>query len=190
MQINSAEYYRSVLLSTDLPEYPLPQFAFIGRSNVGKSSFINCIASQKDLARSGSTPGVTKKVNLFLVNRKFYFADLPGYGYAKLSLQERKKLEQLIFWYLAEPKNDFRKIFLLVDSRHGLTPNDADVVEFLHGHGLPTVIIASKVDKLKNKDRATQLRNLKNSLPEGFTIIPFSAETNEGKQAVLEQISL
>ncbi len=190
MQINSAEYFRSILLPSDLPEYPLPQFAFIGRSNVGKSSFINTITSQKDLARSGATPGVTKKVNLFLINRKIYFADLPGYGYAKLSLQERKKLEELIFWYLGEATNDFKKIFLLVDSRHGLTPNDADVVNFLHGHGLPTVIIASKVDKLKNKDRAIKLRNLQNSLPEGFTIIPFSAETNEGKQAVLEAIKL
>lgn len=190
MHINSAEYFRSILLEQDLPEYPLPQFAFIGRSNVGKSSFINCITNQKDLARHGATPGVTRKVNLFLVNRKFYFADLPGYGYAKLSLVERKKIEQLIFWYLGEPKNDFRKIFLLVDSRHGLTPNDADVVEFLHGHGLPTVIIASKVDKLKNKDRTIQLRNLQSSLPQGFTVIPFSAETNEGKQAVLDQISL
>ena len=190
MHINSAEYFRSIIGPQDLPEYQLPQFAFIGRSNVGKSSFINSITGQKNLCRSGSTPGVTKKVNLFLVNRKCFFADLPGYGYAKLSIHERKKLEELIFWYLGETNNEFKQIFLLVDSKIGLTSNDADVVEFLYGKGLPTIIIASKVDKLKNKDRTIKLRNLQSSLPEGLRVIPFSAETNEGKKEVLEAINL
>lgn len=190
MSINTAVYFRSIVGPNDLPEEQYPQYAFIGRSNVGKSSFINTITNQSKLARSGSTPGVTKKVNLFLVNRKNFFADLPGYGYAKVSLKARKELEELIFWYLGEEHNNFKTIFLLVDSRLGLTANDADVVEFLYNKGLPTVIIASKVDKLKNKDRTMALRNLKTSLPEGFTVIPFSAQTGEGKKEVLAHMGL
>ena len=190
MFIKSAEYYRSIAQSNDLPEDLLPQFAFIGRSNVGKSSFINTITGQKNLCRSGSTPGVTKKVNLFLINRQCFFADLPGYGYAKLSFQERQKLEDLIFWYLGEKNHHFQKIFLLIDSKIGLTEQDEDVINFLHQLKLPTIIIASKIDKLKNQQRTIQLRNLQNTLPEGFKIIPFSSQTTEGKKAVLAEINL
>ena len=186
MSINTATYLRSIMIPDDLPEDQLPQFAFFGRSNVGKSSFINTITNQHKLARSGSTPGVTKKVNLFLINRKFYFADLPGYGYAKMSIKDRKVLEDLIFWYLAERHNKFQAICLLVDARIGPTSNDLDVIEFLYEQKLNTVVIASKIDKLKQSERAKHLKAIHGQIPAHISVIPFSSTTGEGKKEVLK----
>jgi len=179
-----AEYLRSITGPADLPEDEFPQFAFIGRSNVGKSSFINAITGISNLCRSGSTPGVTKKVNLFLINKKFYFADLPGYGYAKLSYKERKELEKLIFWYLSEPLNHFQRIFFLIDAQVGPTSNDQDVLKYLLEAGLPTTLILSKTDKLKNSEKTRQINQIKQQIPPHFPIVPFSVKTGEGKKDV------
>jgi GTP-binding protein len=185
-----AEYLRSISLPSALPQDNLPQFAFIGRSNVGKSSFINTVTGISNLCRSGSTPGVTKKVNLFLVNRKYYFADLPGYGYAKMSLKERRELEKLIFWYLSERQNQFRQIFLLIDAQIGPTPNDLDVMEFLLQQGLPATIVASKIDKLKPSEKNRQIQNIRSQLPPHFNLIPFSSHSGEGKKEILKTLGI
>jgi len=189
MNIQSAVYLKSLVPGASLPERNLPVFAFIGRSNAGKSSFINTITNQKNLARSGSTPGVTQKVNLFMVNKKCYFADLPGYGYAKLSRHERKALEEIIFWYLSHTEIKFQQIFLLIDSRVGPTDSDVEMIDFLNHHHLPLIIIATKIDKLKSSERSAQLKKITTSIP-GHQIIPFSSHNGEGKKEVLELMTL
>jgi GTP-binding protein len=189
MKITSATYARSIIQESDLPEDQLPQYAFIGRSNVGKSSFLNAITNLKNLGRTGSRPGLTQKVNLFLINKKIYFADLPGYGYAKASKTQQKTLANLIFWYLEHPDNQFREIFLLIDSKVGPTPLDLEVIDFLDEKSLPFQIIASKVDQLKNSERARALKNIQIAVGD-HNIIPFSSHTKEGQKTVLELIQL
>lgn len=188
MNIKSAKYFRSILSESDFPQESLPQFAFIGRSNVGKSSFINTITGQKDLCRSGSTPGVTQKVNLFLINNDIYFADLPGYGYAKMMRGERKKLEDTIFWYLQNPRNQFKQIFLLIDGEIGPTSSDLEVLDFLDQQNLPTTIIASKIDKLKAARQAQGIKKAMIMMP-NHEIIPFSSKTGVGKKTVQDRIT-
>lgn len=167
-----------------LSEPELPQFAFIGRSNVGKSSFINSVTATKNLCRSGSTPGLTRTVNLFLINRKIIFADLPGYGYAKMSIPERKKLEQIIFWYLGESNTSFKQIFLLIDSKIGPQPSDLEVLQFLNQKGLPTTIVATKIDRLRSSERAAAIKKITQAIPSHPTI-PYSSENGEGRQQIL-----
>lgn len=187
MKINTAIYLRSILQESDLPEDQLPQYAFIGRSNVGKSSFLNAITGLKNLGRTGSRPGLTQKVNLFLVNKKIYFADLPGYGYAKASKTQQKVLSELIFWYLQHPDNQFRQIFLLIDSKVGPTPLDLEVIDFLDQGNLPFQIIASKIDQVKSSQRVKALKNIQISAAE-HSVIPFSSHTKEGLKTVLALI--
>jgi GTP-binding protein len=184
MSIQSTQYLTSVVPGADLPRENHPVFAFIGRSNSGKSSFLNCITNQKGLARSGATPGVTRKVNLYLVNKKYFFADLPGYGYAKMSRQDRNTLEKLIFWYLGNTELKFKNIFLLLDSRVGPTDDDLDIIDFLNSQNLPLTIIASKIDKLKSSEKQTQLKSIAANIP-NHQIIPFSSVTAEGKKEVI-----
>lgn len=187
MKINTATYARSIVQESDLPEDQLPQYAFIGRSNVGKSSFLNAVTGLKNLGRTGSRPGLTQKVNLFLINKKTYFADLPGYGYAKASKTQQKVLTSLIFWYLQNPENQFKQIFLLVDSKVGPTPLDLEVIDFLDQSQLPFQIIASKIDQLKNSERSRALKNIQIAVGE-HNIIPFSSHTKEGLRTVLDLI--
>lgn len=189
MSIFSAEYFKSFVPGATLPSENYPIYAFIGRSNAGKSSFINTITGQKSLARSGATPGVTKKVNLFLINKKYFFADLPGYGYSKMSRQDRNTLEKLIFWFLSHPEMNFQQIFLLIDCRVGPTADDLDIIEFLNQNHLPLTIIASKVDKLKPSQKHQQLKKLSLAVPK-HQIIPFSAVTGEGKKEIIDVMNL
>ncbi len=185
MPINSALFKRGITKESDLPEEPKPIIAIIGRSNVGKSSFINTITSQKKLARTGSRPGVTQQINFFLINKRYYLADLPGYGYAKLSKQARKQLEELIFWFLHTQKAHIDTVIQLIDSKVGPTKDDQEVIEFLHANNLPVIFVASKTDKIKSSQKSILQKNLHNLLPEA-PIIPFSIVTNEGKKQVLQ----
>lgn len=192
--IKSAQLFTSigtskVLPNSDLDKNKYPLFAFIGRSNVGKSSFINSITGVKDLCRSGASPGVTKTVNLFLVNNKILFADLPGYGYAKMSIPERKKLEDLIFWYLGNPENSFNQIFLLVDGKIGPQPSDLEVLQFLNQKQLPTTIIATKFDRLKSSEKAGALKKITSQI-RNHNVIAYSSVTGEGRQDVYKTLEL
>lgn len=192
--IKSAQLFTSigtskVLPNSDLDKDKYPLFAFIGRSNVGKSSFINSITGVKDLCRSGASPGVTKTVNLFLVNNKVLFADLPGYGYAKMSIPERKKLEDLIFWYLGNPENNFNQIFLLVDGKIGPQPSDLEVLQFLNQKQLPTTIIATKFDRLKSSEKAGALKKITSQI-RNHNVIAYSSVTGEGRQDVYKTLEL
>lgn len=195
MNINSAQFILGITqeqsLSQGLVEENFPHFAVIGRSNVGKSSFINTITNKKDLAYSGSRPGVTQQINLFLLNRKIYLDDMPGYGYAKISFKERKKLEDLIFWYFKPAKENgagvnLVKVFQLVDALVGPTQLDLMMGEFLINQKFKTIIVANKIDKIKQSQIHRSLTNIKN-LFHGMKVIPFSSKTGEGKKEILKE---
>jgi GTP-binding protein len=189
MSIKSASYLKSVVPGASLPYEKYPVYAFIGRSNVGKSSFINAVTQQKNLCRSGSTPGVTRKVNLYLINKNRLFADLPGYGFSKLSIVERKKLLELIFWYLENQENDFRQIYLLIDAKIGPTEQDLEIIDYLIQRALPLNIVLSKIDKLTHSQKINAQRELAAKFP-GFKILPFSAHSREGLKEILQNLDL
>lgn len=189
MEIKQASFIKSIAGPEGLLEDVLPQIAFIGRSNVGKSSLINHLTKTPNLCRTGSRPGVTVTVNLFLINKKYYLADLPGYGYAKMGFKDRKTLERMIFWYLTDTHNQFHKILLLIDGQVGPTANDFDILNFLIDQQLPFAIVATKIDKLKPSQKAQQLKKLQQELG-NFPIIPYSAAKNIGRSDLLKEINL
>ncbi len=157
-RIIKSEFIISAVSQNQYPEDKKDEFAFIGRSNVGKSSLINSLCARKKLAKISSTPGKTKTVNFYLINDSFYFVDLPGYGYAKLSKTERANLGKVIDEYF-KYTNNLKMIFLLIDVRHDPTSDDKLMIEWIKFYKLPYKIIGTKVDKIKKSDI---LRNIKN----------------------------
>ena len=170
----------------------LPQIAFSGRSNVGKSSLINTLLNRKSMARVSSSPGKTITVNFYDVDNKLFLVDLPGYGYAKRTLEDKKKWSALVDGYFTKnPNLDLLKLVVqLVDSRIGLTNDDRDMVEFLNQANLPYIVVATKTDKLNKTEREKAVYNLVNdpSLLPGTQIILFSSESKEGKNDVWDAI--
>ena len=171
---------------------PLPQIAFSGRSNVGKSSLINTLLNRKSMARVSSSPGKTITINFYDVDSKLYLVDLPGYGYAKRTLEDKKKWSMLVDGYFtANPNLDLLTLVCqLVDSRVGLTKDDCDMVSFLNEMDLPYVIIATKTDKLNKTEREKAVKSLVSNpiLRPGTQIILFSSESKEGKNDVWDAI--
>lgn len=152
MEIKSAQFVTSVVDDQALLHDGRAQIAFIGRSNVGKSSLMNMLMERKALVKSSSTPGKTRQVNFFLVNDDTYFVDLPGYGYAKLGRSEREELKDLIVWYLTETPRDNRTVVLVTDAKVGVTDIDMQMIELLQSEGIPFILVANKIDKLNQKD--------------------------------------
>ncbi len=186
MKIDSAELARAAYRKEDLVVDELPQVAFIGRSNVGKSSLMNALLGRKGLARTSSTPGRTRSVNYFLVNRRFYFVDLPGYGYAKAGKQERQGWADLIDAYFRDAARPERRervlVVQLVDSKVGVTRLDEEAHEYLRGFRLETTVVATKVDRLKSNERPRALAAVGRALGlagEGGAVA-VSAQTAEG----------
>ncbi len=160
------------------------QIAFVGRSNVGKSSVINSLVQQK-LARSSKAPGKTKHLDFFLINNKVYFVDLPGYGFAHTSSQERERYRKMMMWYV-EYANIQRRLFVhIVDSFVGLTEFDRQMVEYLSKIGVPFIIIANKIDKVPNQERTAHLEEIAKICQSEY-VIPYSAKTHEGRINVLK----
>ena len=188
MKIKKVELYKTVYVPEDLPQTPYREVAFVGRSNVGKSSLLNTLANNFKLAKVSSEPGKTRSINFYLVNNKFFMVDLPGYGFAKVSFKEQKRWRELIENYLKE-RDTLKGVFLLVDSRVGPTEKDRQMKDWLDFFGIPYVVVATKVDKLKSSER----QKLKKKIEEGFgdkdfRIIPFSSKTREGRVEVLKEI--
>jgi GTP-binding protein len=188
MKIKKIELYKTVYVPEDLPQTPYREVAFVGRSNVGKSSLLNTLANNFKLAKVSSEPGKTRSINFYLVNNKFFMVDLPGYGFAKVSFKKQKRWRELIENYLKE-RDTLKGVFLLVDSRIGPTEKDRQMKDWLDFFGIPYVIVATKVDKLKSSER----QKLKKKIEEGFgnkdlRIIPFSSKTREGRVEVLKEI--
>lgn len=176
---------------TQTPKDGLPEFAFIGRSNVGKSSLINMLTNRKFLAKVSNTPGKTQLINYFKINESWYLVDLPGYGYAKLSKSKRKEFESMIENYLIK-KETIVCTFILIDSRHDLQQIDLEFVNWCGASGLPICIIYTKLDKLRPSEKVGNIKRLEKSLLEHWESLPASfvssAETREGGEEILHYI--
>jgi GTP-binding protein len=194
MKILSAEFVKSCDRPDQFPQDRLPAVAFIGRSNVGKSSLINSLLRRKGLARVSRTPGKTQLINIFLVTtddpriRKFYAVDLPGYGYAKVSKTVRAGWQPMIEQYLTGHE-DLRGVMLLVDSR-GTERQDAEAVAWLIRSGIPVLLVATKSDKLTRNERAGCLAALRDAfgLPEEADVVAYSSVTHEGRDELWQAI--
>ena len=175
--------------TSKLPEFDVPEIAFAGKSNVGKSSLINGLMNRKSLARTSSSPGKTQTINFYDINGELHFVDLPGYGYAKVSRTEKEKWGRMIERYLRSSKS-LKCVFLLVDIRHNPSANDVMMKEWIDAVGLKCAIIATKSDKIKRSQLNKQLSAIRKglSLPQDAKIFSFSALKKTGKEEILEYI--
>lgn len=171
------------------PENTLPEVAFVGRSNVGKSSLLNILVNRKNLARTGGTPGKTRQINFFNIDDTIYFVDLPGYGYAKVSKQEKESWGKLAETYLTT-RNQLKLILMLVDIRHKPTADDKLMFEWIMASGIKAAIVATKLDKIKNSERKSKLLTIRQELglEDEIKIIPFSALKRVGIEELWELI--
>ncbi|MBP1968816.1 GTP-binding protein [Virgibacillus natechei] len=182
MKVNNAEIVISAVSSKQYPNDRLPEIALAGRSNVGKSSFINKLINRKNLARTSSTPGKTQTLNFYKLNNAFYFVDVPGYGYAKVSKKEREKWGGMMEEYF-QSRDTLKITVLITDVRHEPTQDDIQMYEFLKHFELPVLVVATKMDKIPKSKRTQYLKRTKETLevdPEDY-VLPFSSETAEGK---------
>lgn len=176
-------------ITSKLPENQLPEIAFAGKSNVGKSSLINGLMNRKSLARTSSQPGKTQTINFYNINEALYFVDLPGYGYAKVSESIKEKWGKMIENYLHRSKQ-LRAVFLLIDIRHEPSANDRNMYEWIQYNGYEPVIIATKLDKINRSQRTKHIKMIREGLgmsKEGL-IFPFSAVTKDGRDEIWEYI--
>ncbi len=181
MKITSVEFKKAILNLKDAPKDRKPEIAFAGKSNVGKSSLLNALFNRRNLAKTSNTPGKTRTINFFEVNGKFYFVDLPGYGYAEVSKELQEKWGELMFEYLTG-RETLKLMVVLIDSRHGPNERDIQLIDFLDEQQIPTLLVATKIDKLSNSQRRPHLEMIRKSLnlDEDAIILPFSAVTKEG----------
>ena len=172
-------------ITSKLPDNLLPEFAFAGKSNVGKSSLINGLMNRKSYARTSSQPGKTQTINFYNINEQLYFVDLPGYGYAKVSMELRAKWGKMIERYLKKSEQ-LKLIFLLVDIRHEPSENDRDMYDWIVHNGFQPIVIATKLDKINRSQIAKQTKLIRTCLkmPKEGILIPFSAETKQGRDEI------
>ena len=176
-------------ITSKLPENTLPEVAFAGKSNVGKSSMINALMNRKSYAKTSSQPGKTQTINFYNINEVFYCVDLPGYGYAKTSVETRQKWGKMIEKYLKTSKQ-LRQVFLLIDIRHKPSENDRIMYGWIEYQGYSPIIIATKLDKINRSQIQKQIKIVREGLgmPSDGLIIPFSAETKQGLDKLWEVI--
>ena len=176
-------------ITSKLPDNQLPEIAFAGKSNVGKSSLINALMNRKSYARTSATPGKPQTINFYNINEEMYLVDLPGYGYAKVSEQEKIKWGQLIERYLHGSKQ-LKAVFLLIDIRHAPSANDKMMYHWIVEMGFHPIIIATKLDKIKRSQIQKQIKIVKQGLElmPGTVVIPFSAETKQGRDEIWELV--
>lgn len=188
MNLNNAEFLISAASTRDFPKNRLPEIAFAGKSNVGKSSVINRILNRKNFARVGERPGKTIHVNYFTIDETCYFVDLPGYGYAKVSQAEKERWGKLMEDYFAASRIDLG--ILIVDARHAPTNNDVTMANWFLESGCPFVVVANKLDKLKKSEVQPNLQTIREDLelPDDCPVIPFSAEKGTGRDDLLRLI--
>ena len=188
MNLHNVEFLISAARPTDFPQSRLPEIAFAGKSNVGKSSVINRLLNRKNFARVGEMPGKTIHVNYFTVDNACYFVDLPGYGYAQVSQKEKERWGKLMEDYFAANRIDLG--VMIVDCRHAPTNNDITMARWFLDSGCPFVVVANKLDKVKKSQLAGNLQIIQEDLelPEDCPIIPFSAEKGNGKEELLRMI--
>ncbi len=190
MIIKTVELETVCGITSKLPENIKPEFAFAGKSNVGKSSLINALMNRKSFARTSSQPGKTQTINFYNINDAFYYVDLPGYGYAKVALEVKAKWGKMIENYLHKSPM-LRCIFLLVDIRHEPSVNDKTMYDWIVHNGFHPVIVATKLDKIKRSQVSKAVKTLRTGLGLGpdEIVIPFSAETKQGREEIWDMIS-
>lgn len=188
MNLHNVEFLISAASNRDFPKNRLPEIAFAGKSNVGKSSVINRVLNRKNFARVGEKPGKTIHVNYFTIDQKCYFVDLPGYGYAKVSQAEKDRWGKLMESYFAADRIDLG--ILIVDARHAPTNNDITMARWFLDSGCPFVVVANKLDKLKKSEIAPNMQTIRQDLElhDGCEIIPFSAEKGIGRDELIRKI--
>ena len=189
MKIESVELKNIAVRESQYPEEVLPEFLLVGRSNVGKSSFINALICRKNFARTSSKPGKTQTLNFYLVNKIFYFVDVPGYGYAAVSHERQRKFGVMIEEYL-KSRESLKCVFLLIDYRHKPTEDDVLMYDFLKYYNLKIKVVATKYDKVGKNAREKQNKLIKDTLKlnEGEDFIPFSTVSKKGRDEIYEII--
>lgn len=187
MIIRSVELETVCGVTSKLPENELPEIAFAGKSNVGKSSLINGLMNRKSFARISATPGKTQTINFYNINKELYLVDLPGYGYAKVSEKEKQKWGKMIERYLHSSKQ-LKAVFLLIDIRHDPSANDKQMYDWILSQGYHPIIIATKLDKLKRSQVPKHVKAVRQGLglEPGAVLIPFSAVTKQGRDEIWE----
>lgn len=188
MNFQNVEFLISAAGVRDFPGTRLPEIAFAGKSNVGKSSVINRLLQRKNFARVGEKPGKTIHVNYFTIDKKCYFVDLPGYGYAKVSQSEKERWGKLMESYFAADRIDLG--VMIVDARHAPTNNDITMAQWFLQSECPFVVVANKLDKVKKSELASNLQVIREDLelPESCPVIPFSAEKGDGRDTLIQYI--
>ncbi|MCI7000717.1 MAG: ribosome biogenesis GTP-binding protein YihA/YsxC [Prevotella sp.] len=191
MDIKSAEFSLSAPMVSMCPNDTKPEYAFIGRSNVGKSSLINMLTNRRKLAKTSATPGKTLLINHFIINKEWYLVDLPGYGYAKRSKKEVAKLDQMIRGYILQ-REQMVNVFVLVDSRHEPQAIDLEFIDWLGQSGVPFAIVFTKTDKLSGGKVSQNIANYKKKLQETWEELPpmflTSSESRQGRDELLDYI--
>ena len=189
MVIKNVSLETVIGVTSKIPDNQMPEIAFAGKSNVGKSSLINALMNRKSLARTSSQPGKTQTINFYNINDELYFVDLPGYGYAKVSQQEKEKWGKMIEKYLHRSKV-LQAVLLLVDIRHEPSANDKQMYEWIMANGYHPIVIATKLDKINRSQVAKQVKIVKQGLgvDKDTIVIPFSAETKQGREEIYDLI--
>ena len=191
MKINTSELAVIATRRSQYPNLELPEFLLVGRSNVGKSSFINTVLGRKDLARVSSTPGKTQTLNFYLVNNSFYLVDVPGYGYASVNHEQQKKFGLMIEEYLAKRK-ELKRVFMIVDFRIKPTEDDVLMYQFLKYYDIPVTLILNKTDKVGSSKRERSIKTILSTLDvsKEDNYIEFSSVTKKGREDVLDLIDI
>ena len=176
-------------VTSKVPQNNMPEIAFAGKSNVGKSSLINALMNRKSLARTSSQPGKTQTINFYNINNELYFVDLPGYGYAKVSQQEKEKWGKMVERYLHQSRV-LRAVFLLIDIRHDPSANDRIMYDWIISNGFHPIIIATKADKINRSQLQKQIKAVRQGLgvDRDTIVIPFSAQTKQGRDEIYDLI--
>lgn len=189
MKVDNVSLFASAVRRSQYPEDNLPEFIMIGRSNVGKSSFLNTLVNRKNLARISSKPGKTSTINFFNVEDTFYLVDVPGYGYADTSQEEIRKFGLMVEEYL-EKRQQLKRVFLLIDSRHKPTNDDKLMYDFLKYYQIPVTVIATKIDKVSNREKDKNIKQIKDTLDliVGDNLVPFSSVSKAGREEILNII--
>lgn len=187
MEYIDAKFLTTAVKPEQYPDTFVPEIAFVGRSNVGKSSLINCLTNRTKLARTSSSPGKTATINFYEIESKYRLVDLPGYGYAKVSKQEQERWAKMIETYLSDRYN-LVQVVQLVDARHKPTRDDITMINWIRSFGYRPIVVATKLDKLKKSQIEANLTQIYETLglDDNSILFPFSSETREGKEEILE----
>ena len=190
MIIKDPKFELSCVSPEQFPQNTIPEVAFVGRSNVGKSSIINALLNRKRLAKVGQTPGMTRMINFFNIDKTFYFVDLPGYGYASVSREKKKDWAYVIEKYL-NSREQLKLIVLLVDIRHAPSKEDVEMLDWIKGYNIPYIVTATKYDKITRNQLFARLKEIRSvlTLAEDTKVIPFSSENKHGKEELLDIMS-